>query len=357
MQFSKYNKYKDGVNVNINGTSSSSSSTTTIEQPPFRSGVRVIWGQEDSGGDIKESMKIEGNIYVKASSGNDDELGDTDEEKDEWTDAPTEEEDFDFDWDEDTEGGSLYVEKKVKAAEIESATDITAGRHLYINYPHPDHQGEKKCVAELIKTNADAISNLTVKVNNNTTNISTNADGIKTNADEIAKLKASNLTEDDVLKLIRDNQPSKLGAYDQPVVLITGRLRRVSYYTDKWYDGEVITLPQISSIANSHNGGMMTIDLTPAEGFRIQIRGIHCTQEQSGDTTDKVDNPSVRGRSDGAHFFECRTDNIYDAKKVYIREFHQKDGNNDSWGSDYWGGDGGGIKAVWITVIGFIQPL
>lgn len=225
-------------------------------------------------------------------------------------------------------------------------TDITAGRHLYINYPHPNHQGEKKCVAELIKSNADAISNLTTKVENNTTNISNNAD-------EISKLKASNLTVDDVLKLIRDNQPSKLGAYDQPVVLFTGRARRVSYYNDRYYI-EGIKLPYFS-LSNTISGGLMTISITPQDGYKINVYGVQCNQERSGDTTDAIDNPTVTGRSDGAHWFECRVDAQASTTKVYIREMHQRNGDNDSWGTTDWFADGG-IKAVHFTLLGYIMP-
>lgn len=151
MQFSKYNKYKEGANVNITGTSSSSTSSSSTEtQPPSRGGgdTRTIWGQYDDGGDISESMKVEGNIYIKAAKENDE--TDEDVDKDEWTDEDEGDDDFDFDWDEDTEGGNLFVEKKVKSKEIETTEDVTVGRHLYIKDPHPDHKGEKKCVGEML---------------------------------------------------------------------------------------------------------------------------------------------------------------------------------------------------------------
>ncbi len=333
MRLTKYDGRQDrSGNTTIIGGGGSS---TGGETPPSRGdgGDRKIWGQYDDGdNDIDGSMTVNGNVTIKAIVPP--------------TYEPDDEDDDGEDIEEETGGGSLDVE-----------VDVTVGRHLFINYPHPDHQGEKKCVGELIKDNADAITALTTKVANNTTNITNNATNIQTNADEIAKLKSSNLTEEDVLKLIRDNQPSKLGAIDQPVVLLSGRLRRVSYLSGSWYGGEMIKLPQITNVSNSHEGGLMTLNLTPAEGYRIHIYGIHCTQEQSGDTGTDVTNTTVNGRSDGMHIFETRTDNVYGATKVYIREMHQKNADNDSWGSDYWGGDGGGIKAVWVSVIGWIQPI
>ena len=98
-------------------------------------------------------------------------------------------------------------------------------------------------------------------------------------------------------------------------------------------------------------GGLMTISYNNSNNFTNYIYSVHATQMKSGDTGDNVENTSINGRNDGAHWFETRFDNTL--KKVYIREFHQKDGNNDSWGTDYWGGDGGGIKEVAITIIGY----
>ncbi len=59
---------------------------------------------------------------------------------------------------------------------------------------------------------------------------------------------------------------------------------------------------------------------------------------------------TINGRNDGAYWFEA----YYESGVFKIREFHQKDGNNDSWGSDYWQGNGGGIRAINITVIGYL---
>ena len=346
MRLTKWDGAPDSTKTTLLGGGSSSSSGGDNVGTRGGSDIdRTIWGQSDTGDDIDGSATIHGDVHIKAITPP---TYDPDDEGDDGEDEEMEE-----------GGGSLDVE-----------VDVTVGRHLYINDPHPAHNGQKKCVGELINgldgritTNANNISNLTTRVTTaegNITNLSSRMDDaegdIQTNADDIANLKASNLTVDDVLKLIRDNQPSKLGAYDQPVVLLTGRLRRVSYYTGKWYDGEVLKLPQIKSIKNSHENGLMTIELEVEEGYALHIYSVHATQEHSGDTTDGVDNPYIKGRSDGAHWFEGRVDNIYNTKKVYIREMHQGNGDNDTWYSDYWGGDGGGIQAINLTLVGFIQP-
>lgn len=337
MKLLKYSRSKDnGSTVTVIGGGGGDSSGSTTQPPSRAEEPRQIWGQTDEGdNDIDGTATVNGNVVIKAI------IPPTYEDDDEGDDGEDEEV--------ETGGGNLDVE-----------LDATVGRHLFINYPHPNHQGEKKCVGELIKSNTDAISNLTTKVNTNTTNIAnltqtvnTNTTNISNNADEINKLKASNLTVDDVLKLIRDNQPSKLGAYDQPVVLFTGRARRVSYYNDRYYI-EGIKLPYFS-LSNTISGGLMTISITPQDGYKINVYGVQCNQERSGDTTDAIDNPTVTGRSDGAHWFECRVDAQASTTKVYIREMHQRNGDNDSWGTTDWFADGG-IKAIHFTLLGYIMP-
>ena len=101
----------------------------------------------------------------------------------------------------------------------------------------------------------------------------------------------------------------------------------------------------------SYTGGLMTVSFDAADNFYNWIYTVHATQMKSGDTGDNVENTSINGRNDGSHRFETRFDNTL--KKVYIREFHQTNSDNDSWNSDNWGGDGGGIKEVAITIIGY----
>lgn len=337
MKLLKYSRSKDiGSTVKVVGGGGGDSSGSTT-QPPSRGGEpRQIWGQTDEGdNDIDGTATLNGNVVIKAIV------------------PPT------YDPDDEDSGGE-DVEEETGGGNLDVELDATVGRHLFIKYPHPDHTGEKKCVGELIKTNADNIASLTTKVNTNTTNIAnltqtvnTNTTNISNNADEISKLKAGSLTEEDVLKLIRDNQPSKLGAYDQPVVLFTGRARRVSYYNDRYYI-EGIKLPYFS-IGNTISGGLMTISITPQDGYKINVYGVQCNQERSGDTTDAIDNPTVTGRSDGAHWFECRVDAQASTTKVYIREMHQRNGDNDSWGTTDWFADGG-IKAIHFTLLGYIMP-
>lgn len=339
MRLTKWNGSSNNGSSTLTSGGSGGSSSENYGGGGSVSLNRTIWGKHDDGGDIDGHQTVNGDVHIRAII------------------PPTYDPD---DPDEDVDGED--EEQEEGGGNLDVELDATVGRHLYISYPHPNHQGEKKCVGELIKSNADAISNLTTKVNTNTTNIANltqtvenNTTNISNNADEISKLKAGSLTEEDVLKLIRDNQPSKLGAYDQPVVLLSGVLERSTTSTTNWLYA-VHHLPHFDIEYPKINGGLMTIDLKVDAGYSVNVCAIHATQYHSGDTTTAVDNPTVNGRSDGAHWFECRRDSGANTKKIYIREFHQKNGDNDSWGSDWWGGDGGGIQKINITLIGHITP-
>ena len=368
MQFNKYNYADDNITIGSYSSSSSSnnsSDTSTRGDVPSRgsSANRVIWGQYDDGGDIEESMKINGNIYIAKTSDGGDEDGETGDKED-WSDTADTEEEFDYDWDNDTEGGSLYVENNVKAKGVE-ANEVFAKNHLYINYPHPN--GTKQCVNDLIKSNADNISSNTTKINNITTtvnnhttqinnlntSVSNNTTNISNNTTEINNLKdrlnaGGGITEDRVNEILNN---WKYGNYGRPVILLTGKLRKssVTSSTTWFFDG--IRLDSITTISMSYTGGLMTVSFDAADNFYNWIYTVHATQMKSGDTGDNVENTSINGRNDGAHWFETRFDNTL--KKVYIREFHQTNGDNDTWNSDNWGGDGGGIKEVAITIIGY----
>lgn len=368
MQFNKYNYADDNITIGSYSSSSSSnnsSDTSTRGDVPSRgsSANRVIWGQYDDGGDIEESMKINGNIYIAKTSDGGDEEGETGD-KEEWSDTNTEEEDFNFDWDDDTEGGSLYVENNVKAKGVE-ANEVFAKNHLYINYPHPT--GSKQCVVDLIKSNADNISSNTTKINNLTTtvnshttqinnlntSVSNNATNISNNTTEINKLKdrldaGDGITEERVNEILNN---WKYGNYGRPVILATGKIRKSSISGSKYWFWDGTTLDSMYSIQLNWDGGLMTFSFENSNNFTNYIYSVHATQMKSGDTGDGLDNTSITGRSDGAHWFETRFDNTL--KKVYIREFHQGNGDNDTWKTDYWGGDGGGIKEVAITIIGY----
>lgn len=352
MKLIKYDRLKNNSNGSSTIINNNTSNNESGSNPPTRADGddRTIWGQSDTGEDIDGSMTVNGNVTIKSivpPTYDPDEEGEDGEEIDE-----------------ETGGGNLEVELTITSNKVE-ANEVFAKNHLYINYPHPT--GSKQCVNDLIKNNADNISsnttkinNLTATVNNHTTQInnlntsvSNNTTNISNNTTEINNLKdrldaGVGITEDRVNEILNN---WKYGAYSRPVILATGKLRKSSITTSSTWFWEGITLDSIISISNSYTNGLMTLNISPATNARNIVYSVHATQMKSGDTGDNVDNPSIKGRSDGAHWFETRFDNSNN--KVYIREFHQGDGNNDTWYSDYWGGDGGGIKEVAITIIGY----
>lgn len=371
-------KYSKGITSNSSsggGSRGGSSESSSIELN------RTIWGQQDEGEDVDGSMVVNGNVTIQAIV------------------PPIYDDEDGSDGDdiaEETGGGNLTVELKITSNEVE-ANDIYAKQHLYI--PHPTTKA-KTDIVELLKgydtritnnstniaankTEIDAlkgrvstaetnITNLTSKVNNNTTAITSNTTNIQANADEIEKLKnqVSNISGDiegidlteitNTLKSIQEElKVCKYGNYQHPVVLLAGKIHKYSYANaNGLFNFSGCKSELITNLAISADGGTLTITPTFADNTSVYINAIHVTQEMSGDTANNdtatksthSSNVSIGGRSDGAHWFEA----YYEDNKFKIREFHQANGNNDSWTNDYWGGNGGGIRAINITVIGYL---
>lgn len=384
----KYDGISDKSVKAILGSSSSSSTSTDI---PTRSEVdidRTIWGQNDTGDDIDGSMVVNGNVDIKCIIPPSYEDDDSDDGEDE---------------DYEEGGGNLNVELKVTSNEVES-NEIYAKKTLYI--PHPTTKA-KTDIVELLKgydsrissnttniasnkteidnlkgqvsSNTTNISNLTTNVtnltttvNNHTTAISNNTTNIQNNADEIEKLKdvvdgigtdIGNIDLSEITTTLQSLQDEvkrlKYGSYYHPVVLIAGKICKYSYSSSSntfHFDGLKSDL--ITDLAISVDGGTMTLTPTYAENTNTFIQAIHVTQEMSGDTANNdtttksthSTSTSINGRSDGAHWFEA----YKDGSTIKIREFHQRDANNDSWGNNDWNADGGGIRAINITVIGYL---
>lgn len=366
MEFNKYNYADENITIGAYNSSSnnSTSNETRSDNVTSRGGSdsRIIWGNYDDGGNIEDSMKVNGNIYIKKTSDSDDD----DSDDYEWSDTE-EEEEFDFDWDEDTEGGSLYVENNVKAKATEA--NETYGKKLFLNYPTAT--SPKSNVADLIKNNADNIAtnttnitNLTATVNShttqinaNTTNISTNTTNISNNTDEIADLKErlktlENADNSELLRMV------KWGSYSHPIILYSGQIRRSTITNSKDYYIEGYKIPEISLSVVDITDGLMTLEITSTEteSCYTYVGAVNVTQTISGDTTDKVDNPYIKGRSDGAHWFEARSSVTLNKTTIYIREFHQGNGDNDTWYSDNWFGEGG-IKKINVTITGYFWQI
>lgn len=179
MEIVKYNKYKSGGNSSFvsSNSSSNSSSNTSSNNNSSSSLSRSIWGNNDNGGDISNSMLIYGNIYLNGY--------DMDSELDDDNDNDSKEKNEDniinFPPDNEELNGSIYANGCVHSSQVETK-DAYVKNHLYVNHSHSEHTGEKVCLINEVETN--------------TKNIKTNADNIETNKQNIA----SNLTEINNLK-------------------------------------------------------------------------------------------------------------------------------------------------------------
>lgn len=380
MKFNKYNIGK-GSSTTISYSGASTSSRGELD--------RMLWGNSDDGSDIDDTMFVNGSLYLRGTDYSDEDGSDDDKEA----------ADKEYTVEADDEGGNIYADGKVKANEVE-ANDIYAKQHLYI--PHPTTK-VKTDIIELLKgydtrisnnttniannkTEIDAlkgrvttvegnVTNLTTAVNNHTTAITNNTTNIQTNVDEIEKLKnqVSTITGDiegldlteitNTLKSIQEElKICKYGNYQHPVVLLSGKICKYSYKDTTgsfYFSGCKSDL--ITNLDVSVDGGTLTITPIYDENTSVNICSIHVTQEMAGDTANNdtytksshSPNVSISGRNDGAQWFEA----YYEDNKFKIREFHQGNGDNDSWVSDNWKGDGGGIRAINITVIGYLFKL
>lgn len=380
MIFNKYNVgKKEGGSTTVNYSGGSSSSSGSVSSRGEVDLDRTLWGNKDDGGDIEDTLFVNGSIYLKGADYSDEDGDDDDKEGT----------DKEYMLEDDDEGGNIYADGKVKSNEVES-NEIYAKKTLYI--PHPSTKA-KTDIVELLKgydsritnnttniasnkTEIDAlknrvgtaetnITNLTTKVNNNTTNIQANADEIEKLKDSVdaisGDLGSLDLSSFSTLiqQLQQDMKIVKYGNYQHPIVLLSGTVSKYSYASSSnlWHfsgcKSELIT-----DLAISVDGGTMYLTPTFADNTSVYINAIHVTQEMSGDTADNStvtkslhsSAASIGGRNDGAHWFEA----YYNDKKFKIREFHQGNDNNDSWTNDYWGADGGGIRAINITVIGYL---
>ena len=339
------------------GGSSSSSNSGGVSRTEVTVD-RTIWGQNDTGDDIDGSMTVNGNISIKCI-------------------IPPSYEDDDSDDGDDEEleegGGNLDVELKITSKEVESG-NIYATKHLYI--PHPTTKA-KTDIVELLKgydsristnttniasnkTDIDAlkgrvdtaetnIANLNTTVNNHTTNIQKNTDDIADLKDKVA----NGISEDYIKQIVEQLAISRNGSYSNPIILISGRFRRSSVSGSNYYFFEGQSNNNMSVNTATAENGLLTIKLTPYNNAKIYVTSVVVTQYKSGDTTDDVTTTSMKGRSDGAHWFEARCDSHSDTQEIYIREFHEGDQNNDTWESTNWFADGG-IKQINIIATGYV---
>ena len=361
MKIVKYDKAKT-VQASSGGSSGGGSGSSTTIQGGSASLDRTIWGKNDTGEDIDGTMIVNGDVNIKVISYNWDDTGDDDE--------TGEDEDY------EEGGGNLNVELKTTTKDLEVSNDAYIQKHLYINHSHSDHDKEKVCLIDEVEKNTKRIGSLETSVEALDTNLQMAETAIKNNADEIEKLKqkstASDTTDSElkdeidkikeqmadgsaIENLLKQIEILKYGDYNNPVILYSGMLFKYSTSNSYYNSGSIKDCLQLS--IKEVNEGVITLELTPSASSEkemfIYVKSINATQEESHDTEAR-DN-YYKGRSNGAHWFECWvSESAKNKATIKVREFHQGNGDNDTWYSSSWVEDGS-VRGVNLTISGYIS--
>lgn len=179
MEFVKYNSYKEGKVYSTQIATAVSSLGTSNDIPSRSDGSsdRTLWGNNDTGNDLNNSMKVEGNIYLKSfyydESDDDNDSKDKGDTDDSWIDDDTE------------ENGSLYADGLIKSSSME-AKEIYATEHLCV--PNPE-TGVKTDILKLMVDYSDRITANRKLILDNQSNIQTNTDNITTINGTLASLQ------------------------------------------------------------------------------------------------------------------------------------------------------------------------
>lgn len=155
-----------------------------------------------------------------------------------------------------------------------------------------------------------------------------------------------------------DNKVTNGGIY-HPIILWSGRLYRHGSDSNQtsftsWHTASYCNHADFGSPTIAVKDGLMTLSLNPLNGAKLNVSSVNVNQYRSFDTQD-LSRTNIRDRNEGAHFFEARTDVPTNTTKIYIREFHNGDGNNDSWDSNSWVNNSG-VNSIFVTVFGYVTP-
>ena len=340
-----YNVSSAGYPTNTgNSSSTSGSGSSSINC--------VLWGNSFTGGNLSNSMTVNGDIYLYFDE-DDFDVEYDEEDGDEIPEMPT---------------GSIYISGKAEASSV-------YGKKVAFDFnsTKTDLETDQKRQDTNITNNANNIANLTTRVTNVETHQANQDVMINANVSEILGLKQhqgeqdeeisdikdkiagleaeGGLTESSVIEIVNNMFLStRYGSVTQPVCLFAGYVTRNEYTNAFSFVGS--KLDCINTITCSVDGGLMTLDVSLTSGFAgIFMHSAHATQ-QSTTKTANINTASFGNmRDEGAHWFECRLVNgsSFDNKRLYIREFHSYDSNNDSWTSQNWKT----INSVFVTVMGY----
>ena len=155
-----------------------------------------------------------------------------------------------------------------------------------------------------------------------------------------------------------DNKVTNGGIY-HPIILWSGRLYRHGSDSNQtsftsWHTASYCNHADFGSPSIAIKDGLMTLSLNPLNGAKLNVSSVNVNQYRSFDTQD-LSRTNIGDRNEGAHFFEARTDVPTNTTKIYIREFHNGNGNNDSWDSNSWVNNSG-INSIFVTIFGHVTP-
>ena len=149
------------------------------------------------------------------------------------------------------------------------------------------------------------------------------------------------------------------GRYGHPIILWSGRLYRLgsdsnqTSYTS-WHTTSYCSHADFGSPSITIKDGLMTLSLSPFNEAKLNVTSVNVNQYRAFDTQD-LSWTNIGNRNEGAHFFEARTDAPTNTTKIYIREFHNADSNNDSWDSNSWVNNNG-VNSIFVTIFGYVTP-
>lgn len=148
--------------------------------------------------------------------------------------------------------------------------------------------------------------------------------------------------KDQLISLIESYIQPVDGTRSNPVTLVAGTIRRATNSTTDWYfiGGKKA---RITDVQVTVKDGLMTITLVPASGSTINVLAVSAVIGDTGEFNGDFSITSRGGRGAGAHWCNAIPD-PNTSGVIRVREYHQANDNNDSWGTANWNYSNGPIS-------------
>lgn len=166
---------------------------------------------------------------------------------------------------------------------------------------------------------------------------------VEGNNQDISDLEAKVAKLEELIKNMADPN----GSADNPVILVSGYIYTNADGTAWNFSGNKKT--DIGTISITRDGGLVKLVFSSQTGKSVQITSVNANQYSSPETESLMSNANMKSEGRGAHWLETRWSNA----TAYIREFHQRDGSNHSWGTGDW--TEYALRKISITVVGYLS--